>query len=168
MTTTRGLQAFLAALCLCVMAPNTAAAGSQADLGYFRSDGTFVPPKQQDDPQRSWLLPGQNRVVNPFRATPAPGVGRVQPRPNAATAAPIQENAMANANGNGWTCHIGFRREKGACVEVKVPENASIDLTGHNWMCNRGFKQQGEGCVAIIMPANAVLGPAGRGWVCSP
>ena len=173
MTRARGLQAFLGALCLSVMAIDSAgAAGVQSDLGYFKRDGTFVPPKQQDDAQKSWLLPGQNRIVNPFRATPAPGAGRVQASPglpDAVKSAPgIPENAMANANGRGWTCNIGFKRESAACVEVKIPENATLDLTGHNWMCERGFRREDAGCVAITIPANARLGPAGRGWVCDP
>ena len=171
MTRARGLQAFIGALCLSVMAMDSAtAAGSE--LGRFRADGTFVAPKQQDDTQKSWLLPGQNRIVNPFRATPAPGTGLVQPSPalpGAAKAAPqVPENAMANANGKGWTCNIGFRRANGACVEVNIPENATLDLTGHNWMCQRGFTREGEGCVAIAIPANAALSSAGRGWVCNP
>ena len=168
MTRARGLQALLAALCFSVAAVGSAAAaGAQADLGHFKSDGTFVAPKQ-DDSQKSWLVPGQNRIVNPFRATPAPGTGRLQlTPPQARTSGPgTPENAMANATGRGWTCNIGFRRQNDACVAVQIPENATIDLTGHNWMCNRGFRRESEGCVAIVIPANASLGPQGRGWVC--
>lgn len=172
MTRARGLQAFLAALCVSVAAlDSAAAAGAQADLGHFKSDGTFVAPKQQDDTQKSWLLPGQNRIVNPFRATPAPGAGRLQvapiPSPADTSGPEIPENAMANATGKGWTCNIGFRRQNRACVAVQIPENATIDLTGHNWMCNRGFRREAEGCVAIVIPTNASLGPEGRGWVCN-
>jgi hypothetical protein len=171
MTRARGLQAFLAALCLSVMTMDSASA-AEVDLGHFKSDGTFVPPREQDQSQKSWLLPGQNRIVNPFRATPAPGTGRLRaqqatPAPPQGAAPKIPENAIANATGKGWTCNIGFRRENGACVEVKIPENATIDFTGRNWMCERGFKREGEGCVAITIPANARLGPAGRGWVCN-
>jgi len=172
MTKARGLQAFLAVLCFSVGAVDSAVgAGAQTDLGHFKSDGTFVAPKQQDDSQKSWLLPGQRRIVNPFRATPAPGAGRLQVTPTAPSAdnsgPEIPENALANASGKGWTCNIGFRREKGACVAVEIPQNATIDLTGHNWMCNRGFRREADGCVAIVIPANASLGTQGRGWVCN-
>jgi hypothetical protein len=162
MTRARGLQAFLAVLCLSVVAMDSAAAaGSQVDLGRFKSDGTFVPPKQQDDSEKSWLLPGQNRIVNPFRATPAPGTGGLRPAP-AAPQAGAPENAVPNAS-----CNIGFRRVSGGCVALNIPENATIDLTGHNWMCNRGFRREADGCVAIVIPANASLGQQGRGWVCN-
>jgi hypothetical protein len=167
MSRSQGLKAFLTALCLSAVAMDAASAQAGADAA------TVPQTEVQDGSQPGWLLRGrgENRIVNPFRATPAPGTGRALqnrglPRPGAASpGSQVPANVGATPPVPG--CSIGFRRQGTACVAVQIPENGMLDLTGHGWMCNRGFLRQGQGCVAIVLPENASLDATGRRWACN-
>jgi hypothetical protein len=174
MSKVRGLTVFLAALSVSALALDLAVA--QDSVPAPQSE-TAVSPDVQDSSQSGWLLRGrnQNRIVNPFRTTPAPGGLRgLQSNKQADTRlgpnAPSAQSAVVPAepaSANGPACLIGFWRRGGQCVPVTIPEHATLDLTGHNWMCERGFRREGQGCVAILIPENASLAPRGNGWVCN-
>jgi hypothetical protein len=173
MSKSQGLKVFLAALCVSAMALDSAVAQDAAPAAQSETAGT---PDAQDASQPGWLLKGrgQNRIVNPFRATPAPGAPRgfqnnqktgtrLGPNvPPPSVAAPAQPATV-----NGASCLIGFWRRGTQCVPVEIPEHATLDLTGHNWMCERGFVRRAQACVAIPIPANASLAAQGNGWVCN-
>jgi hypothetical protein len=175
MSRAQGLKVFLAALCLSAVAMDSAWA---QDATPAPQAETAVSPEAQDGSQPGWLLRGrsQNRIVNPFRATPAPGTQTQQKTgpvpvmrlpPLVAPSGQLPPgNAIADAPGQGAGCSIGFRRQGTTCVPVQVPENASLDLTGHGWMCDRGFQRQGQGCVALVVPETAALDATGRRWAC--
>ena len=146
---------------------------------------TGAPSAVPDGSQPGWLLRGrtpgvgQNRmIVNPFRATPAPGTralrnpgqpGLLPPASGGGAAAvtpQLPANAVPNAQGQGASCSIGFRRQGTTCVAVQIPENGTLDLTGHGWMCNRGFQRQQQNCVPVVLPENASLDATGRRWAC--
>ena len=167
-----GLKVFLAALSVSALALDSAVA---QDTAPAPQSETAISPGAQDGSQPGWLLRGrnQNRVVNPFRTTPAPGgVRGLQDNKQADTrlgpnAPPAPGATAPAARANGVTCLIGFWWRDGQCVPVAIPEHARLDLTGHNWMCERGFRRDGQGCVAIPVPENASLAPRGNGWVCN-
>jgi hypothetical protein len=180
-----GLKTRLAiAVCLSALAVDFAWAQDADDGSQAAQGSTLASPdtQKQRGVKPGWLLGGQNRVVNPFRATPAPGAApAIQNRPQAgsrplppgirlpgaaASAQKLPQNATANAVGPGWTCNFGYARQGAMCVEVPVPENATVDLTGRGWMCNSGFVRQAAGCVALIIPQNASLDSTGRRWAC--
>jgi hypothetical protein len=173
MSKVQGLTVFLAALCVSALALDSAVAQDSAPAPQSE---TATSPDAQDSSQPGWLLRGrnQNRIVNPFRTTPAPGgVRSLQSNKQADTrlgpnvpSPPAVAPAEA-APADGATCLIGFWRRGGQCVPVAIPEHATLDLTGHNWMCERGFRRDGQGCVAIPVPANASLAPRGNSWVCN-
>jgi hypothetical protein len=161
------------------MALDSASAQDATSAAQVPQGETAVSPDDQDTSQPGWLLKGrgQNRIVNPFRATPAPGTGRAIQNQQKAGPVPLMQvpqvmapldpaKAAADASRQGGSCTIGFRRQGTTCVAVQVPENGSLDLTGHAWMCNRGFQRQGQGCVAMAIPANASLDATGRRWAC--
>lgn len=167
MSKVRGLTVFLAALSVTALALDSAVA---QDATPTPQSETAVSPDAQDGSQPGWLLRGrnQNRIVNPFRTTPAPGTVRgLQSSKQADTRPPGAVAPAAPVPANGAACLIGFWRRGGQCVPVAIPEHATLDLTGHNWMCERGFRREGQGCVAIPVPANASLAPRGNGWVCN-
>jgi hypothetical protein len=184
MRRSQGLKAFLAALCLSVAAMDVASAQVEADPAPAPPSETAVSPEAPaaaDGSQPGWLLRGrtpgvgQNRIVNPFRATPAPGAGRIKNPVQPGTLAPSGAAAMgagsqlpANAvsTEQGMVCAIGFRRQGTTCVAIQIPENGTIDLTGRGWMCNRGFQRQQQSCVPVVLPANASLDPTGHRWTC--
>jgi hypothetical protein len=143
--------------------------------------GTLISPAIEGESKPGWLLNRQNRVVNPFRATPAPGTAAAEKRPpegsrplppgialpGASSAAQkVPPNATANTLGPGWTCNVGFYRQGARCLEVSVPDNATMDIAGHSWSCNRGFVRQGAGCTPLQIPENASLDATGRRWAC--
>ena len=79
------------------------------------------------------------------------------------------ENAQKRNYGNGWNCNIGYRLNKGTCVELDIPKNAYATgrSYGTGWACRRGFKEvSGERCVAIFVPENAFLRSSGFDWQC--
>src|SRR5678816_1191757 len=78
MSMAQGLKAFLAALCLSATALGSASAQDTAGAAQVPQSETAVSPGDRDASQPGWLLKGrgQNRIVNPFRVTPAPGTGR--------------------------------------------------------------------------------------------
>lgn len=174
MSKVQGLSVFLAALCASALALDSASAQDSAPAP---QSGTVMSPGAEDSSQPGWLLRGrnQNRIVNPFRTTPAPGAARgLQSNKQADTRlgpnVPSPPSAVAPveaASAGGAACLIGFWRRGGQCVPVAIPEHATLDLTGHNWMCERGFRRDGQGCVAIPVPANASLVPRGNSWVCN-
>jgi hypothetical protein len=174
MSKVRELTFFLAALSISALTLGAAVAQVSAPMPQSE---TAVSPGAQDDSQPGWLLRGrnQNRITNPFRATPAPGARGLQsnkqadtrlgpnvPSPSSGAVAPAEP-----VSGNGPACLIGFWRRGGQCVPVAIPEHATLDLTGHNWMCERGFRREGQACVEILVPVNASLAPRGNGWVCN-
>ena len=76
MSKVQRLKVFLAALCVSALALDSALAQDPAPTPQSE---TAVSPDAQDASQPGWLLRGrnqQNRIVNPFRATPAPGAAR--------------------------------------------------------------------------------------------
>ncbi len=162
MSKSQALKAFLAALCLSSMAVDAASAQAGADAAPAPQAETIAPPGGEDGSRPGWLLRGRgpNAIVNPFRATPAPGTGRALQNRELVPATP---GATAPVSG----CTIGFRRSGTTCVAVQIPENGTLDLTGHGWMCQRGFLRQGPGCVAIVVPENASLDATGRRWACN-
>jgi hypothetical protein len=166
-------------LCVSALAVESGWAQGAADSAQAPQAETAPSPNVESAP--GWLLGGRNRVVNPFRATPAPGTvpaqgnapGASRPsRPGislsgaAGSTQKVPPNATANALGQGWTCNFGFRRQGAQCIEVSVPENATIDIAGRSWTCNRGFVRQGAGCAAVTIPENASLDATGRRWAC--
>ncbi len=170
MSKVQGLTVFLAALSVSAFALDSAVAQDAAPAPQTEAAGS-------PDTQDGWLLRGrnQNRVVNPFRTTPAPSGLRgfqndKQVNTRLGPNVPSSPSAVAPAEAApaaGAACLIGFWRRGGQCVPVTIPEHATLDLTGHNWMCERGFTRRGPGCVAIPIPANASLAPRGNGWVCN-
>ena len=180
MSRAQGLKAFLAALCFSAVIVDSASA---QEVNAVPQDGTVASPDLQDGSQAGWLTRGrgQNRIVNPFRATPAPGTDRALNTPGPAGTVPLSrglqpnvvaplsrvpENAMLDPYGKGWTCVTGFRRQGAQCVALQIPANATLDLTGHGWTCDRGYQRQGQGCVAVPVPDNATL--VGRNtWACN-
>jgi hypothetical protein len=176
MSKVQGLTVFLAALCVSALALDSAVAQDSAPAPQSE---TATSPDAQDSSQPGWLLRGrnQNRIVNPFRTTPAPGGvrglqsnkqadTRLGPNVPSVSSPPAVAPAEA-APADGAACLIGFWRRGGQCVPVAIPEHATLDLTGHNWMCERGFRRDRQGCVAIPVPANASLAPRGNSWVCN-
>ena len=178
MSRTRGLKAFLASLCLSALAIDSAAA---QDAPVSPTEPAITSPSV-DTTKPSWLLGRQKGVVNPFRATPAPGTpGALQKeqlegstreapglaRARAALNAP-DPVAGAPAAGSAAGCPIGFRRAAAGCVALQIPENGTIDLTGHAWTCKRGFYRQQAACLPVPVPENASLDNTGNRWVCNP
>lgn len=169
MSRSRRLQAFLAALCLSVVAVDSASAQAGADAAPAPQTETVVAPEAKD----GWLTQGRGKprgigqpaIANPFRSTQAPGAGALQDTIQPLPQAPA--NAAASAPAQAPGCPIGFRRRAGACVAIDIPENGTIDLTGRGWMCNRGFRRQDQGCVAVEMPENASLDATGHRWTCN-
>ena len=167
MSRVREFKVFLAALSVSVLTLDTAIA---QDSVLAPPRETALSPDAQDSSQPGWLLRGrnQNRIVNPFRTTPAPGAR--SPQSNKQADSRLGPNVVAPAepaSANGAACLIGFWRRGGQCVPVDIPEHATLDLTGHNWACERGFRREGQGCIAIPIPANASLAARGNGWVCN-
>ena len=180
MSKAQGFKAFLAALCVSAVMADSAHA-QDADAAPLNS--AVASPEQQDGSQAGWLTRGrgQSRIVNPFRATPAPGTDRALSSPGPAGTIPLSralqpnavaplprvpENAMLDPSGKSWSCVTGFRRQGVQCVAIQVPANATLDLTGHGWTCEHGFQRQGQGCVAVPVPENAAL--VGRNtWACN-
>jgi hypothetical protein len=186
MSKTWRLKAFLAALCVSAVAIDSAAGQNATAPVEQTTEPAAASPAPADDAMKpGWLLGRQNRVVNPFRATPAPGTARalqnqgrdgslpvapglprvraaVKPAPPGTLANPAARGALS-AQG----CTIGFRRMGTTCVAVEIPENATLDLTGHNWTCKQGFYRQERSCVAVAVPANASLDATGRRWACN-
>ena len=175
MSKAQGLKAFLAALCVSAVAVDSALAQDAVDAAPAAQSETAVSPDAQDGSQAGWLLRGrtQNRIVNPFRATPAPGARALQNNQEGGTRLgpnvppPSTEVAPVDpVTANGAACLIGFRRQGPRCVPVNIPANATLDLTGHGWMCERGYRREGPGCVAMVIPTNASLNQRGNAWVC--
>lgn len=175
------LRPLLAALCLSALALDSAPAQEAAADPAPLLQGQAAPSADESATAPGWLLRGrqQNRIVNPFRATPAPGTGRsiedrLQGNAPLGSSLPLKaapqvpENATANALGKGWTCNAGFRQAAGGCIPVNVPANASLDLSGRGWTCNRGFRREGQGCVEFVLPQNAALDASGTRWACNP
>src|SRR5262245_16203851 len=163
-----GLKAFLAALCVSLAAVDSVAAQDTVTPAEPAQSGA-QPSTVGEQP--NWLLRGrgQNRIVNPFRATPAPGNGGAFQNPTpVAPVAPFQPiSPKAQAAGKAPGCLIGFRRQGSECVAIAIPEHGTLDLTGHGWMCERGFRRVGQSCVAMPLPENAALNEQGNGWVCN-
>jgi len=76
------------------------------------------------------------------------------------------ENAEPRANGIGWKCSQGYRRQGNQCEKVNVPVNASLSIDGRGWRCERGYQRDGEKCSEIEMPANAELRLQSTNWYC--
>lgn len=173
MSKAHGLKAFLAALCLSAVAVDWADAQTAEDAAQPSQGGAVVVPDDQDSSKPGWLLRGrsQNRIVNPFRATPAPGTGQLRSLSPAPSLAPVggaaESGAATTAPGEASSCLIGFQRRGTECVAIEIPEHGTLDLTGHGWMCERGFRRQGARCVALAIPENASLNAAGNAWVCN-
>jgi hypothetical protein len=168
MSRTRGLQIFVAALCMSAFAADWAIA---QDAAAPSQSGATASPETQD----GWLLRGRGGNRNPFRTMPTPGAtgsfqNKQQPGVRLAPNPPMPSTAAGPADaapGNGPSCLIGFWRRANQCVPVSIPENATLDLTGHNWTCERGFRRQGQGCTAVPVPENASLATDGRNWACN-
>lgn len=175
MSRAQGLKAFLAALCVSAVAMDSASAQGAADVAPVEQDAAAASPSPEDGSRPGWLLRNQNRgVVNPFRATPAPGTGSARENRQPTGLLPLARSVpqagtagIPNARGLGAGCSIGFRQQGTACVAVQIPENGTLDLTGHGWMCHRGFQRQEQGCAAVIIPENASLDATGRRWACN-
>ena len=180
MSRTRLLKAFLASLCLSALAIDSTAA---QDAPVPPAEPTIASPSL-DTTKPSWLLGRQKGVVNPFRATPAPGTpgalqkeqleGSTREAPGLARARAALNNsdaAEAPAAGAGAAaagCPIGFRRATTGCVALQIPENGTIDLTGHAWTCKSGFYRQQGACLPVAVPENASLDDTGHRWACNP
>lgn len=178
MSRTLRLKAFLTSLCLSALAIDSSAA---QDAPVPPTESAITSPSV-DATKPSWLLGRQKGVVNPFRATPAPGTpGAVQKeqlegatreapglaRARAALSNPdAVESPAAGAAAAG--CPIGFRRAAAGCVALQIPENGTIDLTGHAWTCKRGFYRQQGACLPVAVPENASLDDTGHRWACNP
>ena len=76
------------------------------------------------------------------------------------------ENAEPRANGIGWKCSQGYRRDGDVCARIDVPVNASLSIDGRNWRCDRGYERVGDECSEIPVPANADLRLQGTSWYC--
>nr|GGH95952.1 hypothetical protein GCM10011355_13710 [Aquisalinus luteolus] len=76
------------------------------------------------------------------------------------------ENAEPRANGVGWKCSQGYRREGNECEKIAVPVNASLSIDGRGWRCERGYQRDGDECSEIKVPANADLRLQGSNWYC--
>ena len=171
MSKAQGVGTFLAVLCLSVAVP-TAAFAQNASEADAPNAPSVASPETQDTSRPGWLLrgPGQNRIVNPFRATPAPGARMLGPSAPRSTA-PVSQlppNAIPNPSApGGWSCVTGYRRQGGQCVEVQIPANAMLDFTGRGWKCNPGFALLGQECAPLVVPENASLDASGNRWACN-
>ncbi len=73
---------------------------------------------------------------------------------------PAHAHPDQSANGKGWNCDWGYRREAKTCIPVTVPANAFLidNLSGSSWQCERGYRKKGEECVLPKIPDNAHYG----------
>ena len=177
MTRTWRLKTFLAAACVSAFAIDSAAAQGADPIG--PTEPAAASPRADEATTPGWLLDRQKRVVNPFRATPAPGTpGALQnERPAGYPVAPgvrrlgnvltPGSRGPADAQAKVPGCTIGFRRQGTTCVAVEIPENGTLDLTGHGWTCKQGFSRKEQACVALAVPENASLDATGHRWACN-
>jgi len=181
MSRTWRLKAFLAAVCVSALAIDSAVAQGAADP-VDPTEPAAASPSAEDAMKPGWLLGGQKRVLNPFRATPAPGTGgALQNQGQVGSTAPglsraraalapsfgVPANPAADAHAKTPGCTIGFRWQGTMCVAVEVPENATLDLTGHRWTCKQGFYRREQACVPLVLPENASLDATGHRWACN-
>jgi hypothetical protein len=179
MVRTWRLKAFLAAACVSVLALDSAAAqGTDAvqPVPSQAPETAAVSPSTDGAPTSGWLTDRQKRVVNPFRATPAPGTPRaLQGQTGSLPVAPGVRRLdrlgapldPADAQAKVPGCTIGFRRQGTTCVAVEIPENGTLDLTGHAWTCKQGFFRREQSCQPLALPENASLDASGHRWACN-
>src|SRR5262245_7390565 len=170
MSRVRGLSVFL--LCVSAATPVSMFAQDARDLTQVPQDKAVIAPNSNNGFSSGWLLGGrgQNRIINPFRTTPAPGAAPKGSLTTPRIATPSQQipgNATADALVEDWSCNSGFQQQGSTCIAVEIPANAALTLSGHDWLCKRGFRRQGQGCAAVSIPQNASLNAAGSGWVCN-